>query len=107
MVRSGDVAALTGGGSQLMIDVANATDKVDLLGTWTAAANQVIGGTTYKTYTSSGVTVLVEQVATVALGGSAPAGAIGLDAIASGAAAPSPDGSLGLGYTSNDLYLYD
>jgi hypothetical protein len=104
VVRSIDVASITGGGSQIIID-ATATDKVDLLGTWTQGTNQVIGGTTYKAFTSNGVTVLVEQVATVQVGSSAPAGAIGLDAIAAGEAAPLPGAASGVDYTEPAHFL--
>ena len=75
-MRSADVPAITGGGSQLMVSGV-LSDKVDLLGSLTEARG-LFNGTTYRTFASGGVTVLVEQGLTVAVGGPAPAGAIGL-----------------------------
>ena len=104
VVHAADVAPITGGGSQLVVS-GSAGDTADLIGAWSLVGDQVVGGTTYHAYSSGGVTVLVSPAVSVNLGGSAPAAATGLDPVAGGDPAPTPDGSLGVGYTSNELYL--
>ena len=59
-----------------------------LAGSWTDAGQQVIGGFSYTQWRAGSTTISVRAGITVTLAASLPADARGLDAVASGAAAP-------------------
>ena len=100
-VQAADVSALVPASSQLRVTT-TASDRIDLVGGWTAGADPVIGGVTYRTFGLDGATVLVAGTGSVVLGAASTGG--GLDA-AAGSAPPDPGGSHGLDYTSNQLFL--
>ncbi len=95
-VRSADITALTGGETSLRITT-TATDRLDLVGAWTAGADQVIGGVTWRTFVLSGLTVLVAGTGGVVT--NAAASGASLDGV-TGPLAPLPGETSGLGFTS-------
>jgi Ca2+-binding RTX toxin-like protein len=107
VIRPGDVAAL-GAGTSLSVTT-TAAGKVDLVGAWAAQAPVTVGGVSYIPYLLNGVTVLVAGAGQVAVLGSAPGGASGLDAVAAGAAAPLPGSTPGavLASSVTETTLFD
>lgn len=102
VVRPADIPLLADG-VVLRID-GGATDTIDLIGAWTPGDPVTIDGVTYRQFQLSGETVLVSGPAVVAVRDTAPAGAVGLDPLAPGGAAPLP-GEGSLDFTSNVFYL--
>ncbi len=100
-IRSADITALTGGETTLRITT-TASDRLDLVGAWSAGQDQVIGGTTFRAFTLDGQTVLVAGTGGVATN-AAPSGG-GLDTL-TGVLAPLPGQSSGLGFTSNAVFM--
>jgi len=100
-IRSADVTGLTGGETTLRITT-TASDRLDLVGAWTAGADQVIGGTTFRSFTLAGRTVLVAGSGGVVT--NATASGSGLDAL-TGPVAPLPGQASGLGWTSNEVFM--
>jgi len=100
-VRSADIAALTGGDTTLRVTT-TASDRLDLVGPWSAGQDQTIGGITFRSFTLEGQTVLVAGAGGVAT--NAAASGAGLDAL-SGELAPLPGQASGLGFTSNSVFL--
>ncbi|NBB51581.1 hypothetical protein GVN24_25170, partial [Rhizobium sp. CRIBSB] len=100
-IRSADVQALTGGETALRV-ATTATDRLDLVGSWSAGADQVIDGVTYRVFSLDGRTLLISGAGSIAAN-AIPSGG-GLDA-PSGATAPLPGQSSGLGYTSGEVFL--
>jgi Ca2+-binding RTX toxin-like protein len=94
IIRSSDVSGFAGVGGLWLITTA--TDKVDLIGNWLAATNEVINGVTYQVFALAGQQVRVSGGATVAVIVSAPAGGVGFDAVASGLDAPQPGAASGM-----------
>jgi Ca2+-binding RTX toxin-like protein len=95
VIEAADVTALTGGETSLRL-VTMATDHVNLVGTWTHAADQVIGGVNWHSYVSGDVSILVEGSAVVTSG--AASSGSGLDPFAGGDLAPIP--GEGIDFTS-------
>ncbi|WP_298199063.1 FG-GAP-like repeat-containing protein [Novosphingobium sp.] len=85
-LRTADIPLLTGGETDLLV-TSSANDTIELVGSWTRGATTVIGTTTYQIWQSSAVKVLVSGTGTVVLNATAATGP-GLDAVATGAAAP-------------------
>jgi Ca2+-binding RTX toxin-like protein len=96
-----DVTGLTGGETTLRITT-TASDRLDLVGTWSAGANQVIDGATWRTFSLDGRTVLVAGAGGVVV--QAAATGAGLDAL-TGPLAPLPGQAAGLGFTSNEMFM--
>ncbi len=103
VLRETDVQGLSGGDYELVVTLTG-TDKLDLVGAWTATGLVTRGGVSYSGYTLGASTVLVAGGGTITVMASAPAGAVGLDAIAAGAAAPMP-GTGGLTLTPSVLFV--
>ncbi|HQV04926.1 M10 family metallopeptidase C-terminal domain-containing protein [Novosphingobium sp.] len=103
VLRGADVQGLSGGDSELVVTLTG-TDKLDLVGAWTANGPVTRGGVTYSSYILGGSTVLVTGGGTIAVMASAPVGAVGLDPVAAGAAAPMP-GTGGLNLTPSVLFV--
>ncbi|MBS0476287.1 MAG: hypothetical protein JSR28_14230, partial [Proteobacteria bacterium] len=103
VLRGGDVQGLSGGETELLVTL-TASDKLDLVGNWVAGGSVIRGGTTYAAYSNAGSQVLVEGTGIIAILAAAPNGAMGLDAIAAGPAAPMP-GTGGLSLTSPNLFV--
>lgn len=97
VIEAADVTALTGGETVLRLVTAT-SDHVDLVGTWVRAADQVLDGATWHTYTSGDVSVLVQGSALVTVG--VISSGSGLDPFAGGDPAPIP-GDGGIGFTSS------
>ena len=91
-LAAADVAAISGG--NLLTIGTDAGDTVRLIGAWSTGAPETVGGVTFTRYTSGSAAVLVENGATMVLGGST-AGTSGLDQVAAGDAAPLPGGVSG------------
>lgn len=100
-IRSADITALTGGETTLRITT-TASDRLDLVGAWSAGQDQVIGGTTFRAFTLDGRTVLVAGTGGVAT--NAAASGTGLDTL-TGVLAPLPGQVSGLGFTSNEVFM--
>jgi Ca2+-binding RTX toxin-like protein len=102
IVRAGDVSALSGGGSSVRIG-GDGSDKIDLVGSWAAAATHIVNGVTYQSYVSGGAEVQIAQGVAVALLANAPSGGTGLDAVAAGAAPLAPGAGTGLYFAGSDV----
>jgi hypothetical protein len=89
VVRAGNVAGLTNGGSALQIAGAQG-GQINLVGAWSAAGTETVGGVTHAVYVQGNERVLVAAGLSVTIAADAPGGAVGLDAVASGDAAPAP-----------------
>ncbi|HEV2044765.1 MAG TPA: hypothetical protein VGR05_08815, partial [Sphingomicrobium sp.] len=96
VIQTSDVTALTGGETTLRV-VTTGSDRVNLVGTWTAGANQLIDGVSWRSFSSAGVTILVQGNGLVAPNGANSPGA--LDPFAGGDLAPVP-GTTWLDFTS-------
>ncbi len=103
VVRAGDADALSD--STVLRFEAGASGTVTLVGGWSEQPVAVIGGNSYRIFTLGGETVQVRQGASVAITATAPANAVGLDAIAGGTAAPTPGEAAGLAYTAQAQFL--
>lgn len=99
-IREGDIAAMTGGASRLVVR-GDATDKIDLVGAWTANGPQIIGGVTYQAYSLNGAQLLVAGETAITIVASATPGSSGLDAVATGAEPPAPGGDTGIDLSSS------
>ncbi|WP_336511949.1 calcium-binding protein, partial [Sphingomonas arenae] len=86
VVHAGDVSALTAGGSTLHI-AGGVSDHVYLAGSWALSGTLVESGVQYSRYVSGSSLLLVQSGITVQVG-DAPPPAAGLEAVASGVAAP-------------------
>ncbi len=95
VIREGDIAAMTGGGTRLIV-AGDASDTLDLIGGWTADGEQTIGSTIYRVYSSGGSQLLVAGQTVVAVTSNAPAGSSGLDAVHSGPAPFAPGDDTGI-----------
>ena len=67
-----------------------ATDKVELIGTWSEAAPTTIDSVTDRQFALGGETALISGTGIVTIAGAPSAVAQGLDPIASGPVAPLP-----------------
>lgn len=102
-VAAADVLQLADA-SELRI-VATASDKVHLVGAWSAAGPVTVDGAAYQRWTLDGAAVLVSAAATVQVAPTAPANMAGLDAVAPGFAAPAPGPKSGIFLTPDELYV--
>lgn len=105
-IHVGDIATITGGGSELRID-GESSDGVYLIGSWTYDGLVTRDGVSYREYSQSGHTVLVDDGATITVQSGNLSGATGLDPVAGGTPAPMPGSGSGLGYTPTSVYLVD
>ncbi len=96
-VRAADITGLTGGETTLRVTT-TAGDRLDLVGAWSAGADQVIGGITWRSFALDGRTVLVAGTGAVAADAAASGGGLGAPV---GPLAPLPGQASGLGFTSN------
>ncbi len=94
VVRPPDVADLSG--TTKVFVAGAASNHVYLVGSWTDAGSQTVGGTSYHAYTSGTSTLYVGGGAVATIDATAPAGATGLDPFAGGALAPLPGQDLGV-----------
>ncbi len=86
--RAGIAAANAGAALDgLRID-GSGTAALTLAGAWTNAGQQVIGGSSYTLWRTGSTTISVHTGVSVTVASALPADARGLDAVASGAAAP-------------------
>ncbi|MXO90856.1 calcium-binding protein [Pontixanthobacter aquaemixtae] len=88
VVRASDVSGLNND-NQLIVSGTN-TGTLHLVGAWAADGAETVDGVSYSAFRINGERVLVAAGIAVTISASAPAGAVGLDAIATGDAAPEP-----------------
>ena len=89
VVRPADVPLLAGGAHRFYV-AAQASDRVDLVGAWSAGPTEVLNGIAYRVHTLGAETVLVQTGVSVTIGQPAPADATGLDPFPGGELAPLP-----------------
>ena len=97
IVHADDIRPLTGGEDGFSL-FTTASDRIELIGGWTAAATDP--AQPFRQYSLAGETVLVYGTGTVAILASPSAPGVGLDPIASGAAAPAIDSQPGISAAS-------
>ena len=97
VVHAADVITLSD--NDILRVISDGAAIVDLAGSWSATGSQTLGGMTYAAYSSGAAQLLVAQGLTINFN-SQPAGALGLDAIAAGVAAPTPGSTVGVNLSS-------
>src|SRR4051812_33882704 len=104
VLAAADVQGLSGGDDSLRL-FTTASDKVELVGSWTELSAAVVDNVIFRRFALGGETALVagNGNVTVAAAPSAPAG--GLDPVASGTAAPLPGSVAGVDSSSPTTVL--
>ncbi len=105
VIRADDIAELTGGTAAPLAIVTTQTDQIELVGAWVEGDPVDRDGTSFRTFTLSGVTVEIAGPADVDVVGAPSLAAGGLDAIADGSPAPEPGESSGLFLTPAELFI--
>jgi Ca2+-binding RTX toxin-like protein len=103
IVQQSNIDNLVGATGTLRI-TGQASDTIDLVGTWLKGANVTIGGAVYESYSLKGRTVLISDASTVTIAASAAA-AGALDAVATGTAALRPGAASGLDYSGSTFQV--
>ncbi|WP_337661428.1 hypothetical protein [Erythrobacter sp. Alg231-14] len=105
VIRESDISALTGGTDAPLSILTTQTDQIELIGAWTEGDAVDQDGTNFRSFTLSGVTVLIAGDAQVSVADTPSISAGGLDAIPDGEAAPEPGESTGLLLTPSELFI--
>jgi hypothetical protein len=103
-IGANGITGLTDGFGQLRIE-GETTDKIELIGLWTMTREVTEAGVTWRYFEGYGETLIVDRDVGVSVVAASSFGALGLDFIAGGPAAPVPGLKSGVSYTSNELYL--
>lgn len=101
IVRASDVSHLTDNGNQLLV-TADGSGILELVGSWKNNGTQLVNGLSYDAYVLNGEAVLARSGTRVSVVTSASSGAVGLDPIEPGSAAPLPGSKPGTGLLTGE-----